>query len=356
MGSVQARGQTKLQPFMVAFGLMFAGIATVAVVAIMLDGQAPLAVLLVPGSFIVIGLSLAFFRRGFVVDMGTRTVTTWWGVGLSMVRKQRPLAEARMVTLKKETRGAGKNKKTVFATRVETVAAEDIELFAPTDYRTARAAAEATANALGVGMADSGHDVTVTRAAGTLDEPLRDRLVREHGSAPSPNEAPPGRLSVARDGEETVCTLPRAGFDMDLLSRLVVMFGGGAWLTAVLLHTGLGVAERAVAAGAMVLLAAWLVVPRVARRLMPTRVRYSAKGIAVQSALGRAQRIDVEDLEELFAVPTTTMAIFTVGGGLVARSDARVVEIGGGLTPQEQSWLYTSICYTLVTTAWGYRG
>ncbi len=350
---MEVRGVTNLQQNNVLFSAIFCTIALAPLMAILFS-HAPKATALFPLLFVGVGLCVALFRRGFGLHTETRRITKWWGIWWPVRTTSIAYADVTRVLLDMEVRGSGKSKQTVFAVRIEQTPG-DTELFAPTDYHVARRAAERVANTLEVAMRDASSDVVVLREAGTLDEPLRERILRERGGTAPPSDSPPGRLTVTEDGDAWQCTLPRPGFNRDILSRL----GFAAFFVAALFIGFNGAQEpevKIVMSGFAVLAFAIIAAPAIVRRLFPPRVRYSKEGVTFVRALAKPQTIAAHELEDLFVVPVTSTLVFSRGGGLVARRDHETITIDVPMTAEERQWLYDAICFTLATRAWGYRG
>lgn len=345
----------------VIFGAIFGGIGgLVLVVAVVIGGEGGPAGVVVGLLFLTVGLAVGFGRKGLIVDRGRDTITTWWGVFVPFSRKELELGEPGHVEVSREVRGSGKSRTTVFpVTLVEKGIVASQELFAPQSYVHSRHIAERLAGFLEISLHDSSSGALVIREADTLDEPLRDRLLREQGTVPTPSPTPPGRLRATRDGDEVTCVLPPPGIGLKHVLGLVMVlviplfvFGTMAGEDVPLPIRGFYVLFGAVPA--------LLVLPSLARALLGRdQVRMSARGVALRSWFGLRpiQRIPAEELEELTMVAASTEGFMNAarGGSVVARSDERTLVFGKNLTGEELRWLHDTICRELVPTAFGYR-
>jgi len=312
-----------------------------------------------PASFIVMALATALWRQGVDVDRQRRIYTSWWGVGFPWRRKIRGLDDAYgHVSLGVEVRGSGKSRRTVYPVSLAGEGVLTLELIAPQDYGKARRGAEQLANHLGLGMHDVSSGTLVVRAAGTLDEPLRDRLLRERVELPALGE-PPERLVVSYQGKETACKLPPPGLTakrgmamascvmlMGFLLFTGVMWGGDQLQGATLI-------PLALAAVPLLILIVMLLRALVAR----DKVVLSHDGVKLKPwGLRRSRQISAEALEELIMVPAVQeLGFFDAGGKLVARSDEESLELATGLKERELHWLHDAARHALIATAFGYR-
>lgn len=342
---------TSLKPSTLVFGVVFATIGAGPLV-LSLFTDAPLAFGLFSLPFMCVGLAIAFYRRGFELDVGNRTVTTWRGVWFPMLRSEHTLGELTHVSIREETRGSGKSRRTMFVVYLEPGSLEVM----PADlYLAARRGAETAAKALDLALHDGSMNTLAIREAGTLDEPLRDRLIREHGGAAPPHAVPVGRLLVSAGGEETVCTIPAEGLDVARLGRAAPALFGLVPAAFVVATGGFPLAIAGVVLGVASTAFVVFGLPALAAILVKGRVRYSKAGLTYAPPLGFAARIPADELEELLVAPAVQVAFMSLGGGIIARSDARAMRFGSGLSHDERQWLHQAICHTLVTQAWGYR-
>ena len=248
-------------------------------------------------------------------------LTKWRGLAVPMLKTPHTLAtNPTHVSITRESRGTGKSTHIVFPVRVHQPPG-DLIVLEPKNYAVSRRAAEALANALTLGMHDTSSGTPVIREAGTLDEPLRDRLLREHGSAPAPSETPPGRLTTRFLNQAQVCDLPRPGFNFRLVGYIVIAATVPIFIAFPLSSWGSTghILIAAVAAAAAIIIAVSLI-----HMLSPSRVHLTAEGITYERRLRPRNHIPADTLEEVIIVPRTTPTGFDllgIGGHVLLRSD-----------------------------------
>jgi hypothetical protein len=354
-----------LEPRRVVFGLVFAGFGGLGpAVGIVLSGDLqawPSA--LVGLVFLAAGLAVGFGRKGVMIDRAEGTVTTWWGVFVPFSKKHLDLGEPGWIELGREVRGSGKSRTVVYPVAlVEDGDAASQELLAPQSYEEGRRAAESMASFLEIAMHDTSTGERVVREAGTLDESLRDRLMREQGSVPAPSSTPPGRLRAARDGDRVSCVLPPGGVRMQNLVGLVMVIIIPVFvLRQFWFDDDMPLPVRGFFLLFMAIPALFVLPPLVRSLLGRDRVEVSQSELVVRrwGAPWGGKRIPTEQLEELTVVGqgASVPSFFTsrASGSVVARSDQLTLVMGQGLSPEEAQWLHDTICFELVPTAFGYR-
>jgi len=229
-------------------------------------------------------------------------------------------------------------------------------LLAPQEYEAARRAAEQIANYLGTGLHDSSSGVLVIREAGTLDEPLRDRLRRQGTEVPRPGPTP-ARFVVREQGEETQCVLPPAGIGLAHVAGLAgaLLFIGVMAYFALDARPPWFVLAIAFAMGAIPLL---LTVPPVVDALFGhDTVVFSERGVGLKpwAWLRRTKRIPVEQLEELVLVNSLDPIRWSLRGtaSVWARSDRVTLHLGANLSAEEAGWLYTAVRHSICHSMFG---
>lgn len=338
----------------VVFGLTFALIPLVAIGAFLASG-APAQVTGFPLLFVLLGLALALGRRGAIVDKPAKTITTWWGLWFPIGRTAHVFDEVAYVSIGREVRGSSKSRVTVYPVRVQP---DGVELVAPQRYKDARRAAEQSARYLGVLLRDSSTGTEVTREPGSLDQPLRDRLLQQ-GARPTAPGAPPARLAVGADGDKTICVLPPAGIGLiNVFSVLAGLLMSGAVVAFIVSnHPPAPLVAAAAVVAALPILGTAL--PLLSALLGRDKVVFSAEGVELRrwEPYRSSQRIPVQELEELFVVNEMRLTITPAGGGasVVARSDRMTLYLGRSLTTDEAEWLRDAIIHAVCSTMFGFR-
>lgn len=157
--------------------------------------------------FMVVGLALAFGRRGLVVEPRAGTLTRWWGFLVPFRSQSWSLAEVRHVRLSREVRRSNKSSYVCFPVRV-VLRTDSLEIEAPRDADAGRAKAEELAKALGAALRDESGGGTVEREAGTLDESLRERWRRTGEVVERPARPASCSVSVAESPVGVTVTIP----------------------------------------------------------------------------------------------------------------------------------------------------
>ncbi len=306
-----------IMAFMVPFGAVFAGF----------------------GSF------AAFHRRWLIIDCQRSTVERSWGLLVRFKRDVQPLGEWQMVGLGCERRRTSKSSYVVYPVFF-TRPGDSLPIATPREYTAARQLAERVAKAAGLGVRDSASGETVTRAAGKLDESLRDRLRREGSERKMPARPPESKVQVTHDMGTLVVDVPAPGFTGFNAFFIAAAAAGLVAQTAfALLSDDFPLPFLLVGAAVMLGFAASMLL-----RCF-TRERLSASAAALEiirlSPLGeRRAHIPSEQLEEL-RLGALGEDAWVGAPGIVAITDARAHCFAAGLQENEQRWLAAELRRTL---------
>ena len=308
----------------------------------------------------LVSLGMVLCRKGATLDRGSGDARIWWGLCLPFTRlsaivydsgKTR-LESIEMVKFARYSRNLPSrfsspqfNVKSGYAYPVSLVARDRTELvlWDCGDRFGARAASECLAKFLGVGVMDA-ISGTKPREAGTLDEPLGDRLRRQAGAGPQPEpETSPGRLLEAADAQGVVFSLPPRRWNWD--GAAIVCNGLAFWAFTWWMFTRkMNVPGYSAAAvfgtTATVFYPVWW-------RMSSERIRLSSAELTVETVIAgcvrrKAMRLDrIEELEfEDFAIGYGQRQM---GLKLVARGDDGAFAIGADLEFSELQWLRARI-------------
>jgi uncharacterized membrane protein len=203
----------------------------------------------------------------------------------------------------------------------------------------------------------------VRREAGTLDESLRDRLLRTGQKVELP-EKPEGcraRFHVA--GDQLVIDLPPAGFGVAQIGMMVV----GLVFPALVCLVFLGPMSAGTPPPLFftVFIGLFFVLlplagfwgPAIMSATARDRITVSSDALQVERRgmlFTKTTRIPMDEMEELeVAKGAGSGRSLTWGSGpaILARSDRASVGFGGGLSEKEVRWLYDVIRYMAVTKA-----
>ncbi|RCK80981.1 MAG: hypothetical protein OZSIB_2358 [Candidatus Ozemobacter sibiricus] len=323
-------------------------------------------VLLVPAfmsiPFLLIGVGLLFGRSALILDRRRQKVVQWWGLLVPFSKTERDFQELDRVELSVERRG-GKNKVTVFPVTL-TGKGKPIEIDAPRTHFAARTLAEKVAKFLQLGIMDSSMGVGVFREAGTLDESLRDRILRQDGPAPPPpaDDHRRGRIHYQTRDETGAFILPRVGFTPAMaltlgIGGLVALVCAGVFLVPILsmldekdgdwpalVMISLFILPIFISIGGMLIYG-------IKTTTTQEKLLASPRGLVIErtDCFGKTQfTMPAAELEELErgVWREGPRAIFAEPA-LHARSDKTEIAFGHGLTPNELDWLWRAIRHHL---------
>lgn len=325
----------------------------------------PLVACLVGLLFATIGAVFIFGRMGVVLDRSQGTATAWWGLLVPFKAKQRPLSDFDAVAITKEIRRSDKSTYTVYPVRL-TGTTDPLNIEESRDADRARDRAEEVAKFLNLGVEDSSSGETVRREAGTLDESVRDRLLRTGEEIELP-EQPAGCKSTYRsDGDTLVIDIPPPGFRLQQILIMVMglVFPGFVCVGFLPVMLTAKTKPPAFVVGFVVLffvllplLLTWIPAIKMARTR--DRVATSSRSLEVQRKgllFGKTTTIPMDELEELVIAGAADGArpggrAFAAGPVVKARSDRCSIEFGRGLPPAEIDWLLRVVQYMAVTEA-----
>ncbi len=343
-----------------AFGVTFAIAGLLGKVTSSGGGTSP-AHVVVPFGLIFggVGALFMFGRLGLTLNRRDRTAAKWWGLLFPFKKTVHLIAEDAMILVTKEIRRSQKSSTTVFPVRIPTKDGE-LALTESRKYEQARQDAERAAKFMGLGMRDSSSGETIERAAGTLDESLRDRLKREGTQLEMPVRPSSCEIVESVEGDTAAFDLPRPKYltIVAVFGGVAMLFGGiffAAFLATMykstkgdptgqlffLVFLGITILAVSLTAG----------FPLLRMLTLRERVMVSTRGIKLlrRWALGRKTLgIDANELEELVVAQLDPIPFLGTRAPLIARSDRLSLEFGSGMDEQEGQWLCAVIRY-LVT-------
>jgi len=314
--------------------------------------------------FATVGAAIMFGRAGITIDRREGKLKTWWGLLVPFRSTQYPLEDLEVVTITREIRRSDKSTYTVYPVRLSGPD-KPIKIEEPRDYNAARKRAEEIAKFLNLGVEDSSSGSMVKREAGTLDESVRDRLLRTGEAVDLPERPENCKTQYRTAGDALVIDVPPLGFGVKQIIMLVVglIFPGfvSVAFLAPMLSGGSGpplpfMIFIGVFFIALPLLLVWghalgSAVARSTVTVSSDALEVRRKGLL----FGKTIRITMAELEELEIGGgrrgARSSAFFGAGSIIKARSDRGSVEFGAGLAKQELEWLCDVIRYMAVTDA-----
>jgi hypothetical protein len=315
---------------------------------------------LTPLLFLAIGLVGTFGRYRITLNAEPSVVETsfGWGFWLRRLRRYEP-GTFRWVALRLAVTRADNS--TSLSYGVFLVGPSDTRgLDEADDLLKARATAERVAQLLGLGVSDeltqSGY-----REPGSLDEPLRARLMR--APDPAPLGPPPAGLDVHVSGDELRVALPTAKALPQLTVALSwAVFGAIGCIPTLILLSGLGhprvVSDPVLSSllGGMglpiVLIAIIALLRDLARLERDVTMRVSPRGLSADVTGPRGARtlsLAAHELESVGVGHRTQLSVFPRLGParIVACADHELIDFGTACSPDQHAWLIRAIHWYL---------
>ncbi len=252
------------------------------------------------------GIVFSGWRKGLLIDGRGKTMATWSGLFVPMLRKAVSLENVSVVSLTKEVRRRKNSSVTVFPVKLTREGGEELQIFQGKDYVLSRRIAESVAKAIYRPMKDSSSGEVVLRQADHLDENLRERVRRMDWSVevkPRPLEM---RSRVEEKSGGIVIFLPGLPLGIRIAINVLVLLIAGAvafffFGASVFSAEGLAPAESVlvkVFPALFVLIPLALVLNRI--RLFARPVEIRADGSRLEFREGRMRKeIPADELEEL---------------------------------------------------------
>ncbi|MBI3828426.1 MAG: hypothetical protein HY291_02860 [Planctomycetes bacterium] len=309
------------------FGLpfLFAGLATMfgpLLALIATPGAALGALVAIPFGFIffALGAWMTLGRSCVRVDRRAGIIADWWGIVVPWSTKEYPLAHAKEVAIRAETRRSKNSTYTVYVVYFE---GQDlkVKLHEDREFESARTLSERAAKFAGLGIRDHSGQGPSFRDAEHLDESLRERA-RRTGKLPEPPPMPQAtRIAHRVENDEAVFELPQGG-----MGCAAAALGASTVVAAVAIFTVFPLAIFF----AIVL----FVIFCGALKAAVTRERVVAS----------AARLRLERITPLWIgateIPTGELEELLIrGDAIVARSDRRTLTFGSSLDGNDRAWL-----------------
>jgi hypothetical protein len=264
------------------------------------------------------------------VDRRAGTIADWWGVVVPWRTKEFPLAHAKEVAIRAETRRTKNSTYTVYVVYIEGMDLK-VKLSEDREYEKARTASERASKFTELDIRDYSGQGPSHREAKYLDESLRERAQRTH-AFPAPPPMPTNtKIEHRVENDEAVFDLPESG-----MGCAVGSLAGFAIAAAVAFFTFFPFA--------IILAIVLFVVFCGALKAAITRERVVAS----------AARLRIERVTPLWIGATEIPAgeleeLLSRHNGIVARSDRRTLVFGSGLSPEDRTWLL-GVLTTILST------
>jgi hypothetical protein len=345
---------------LVVFGLIFAGVGTVFLIGMLSIGKdgPPSLFLFLPVVFIIVGLCVAFGRAGVIFDKREGIITKWWGLGVRLGEKTRPLSEFGYSTISREVRRSKDSTYIVFPVRIEGAGGK-LNIKELRKYEKAREQAEEIAKFIDFSVKDSSSGTVVEREAGTLDESLRERAARTGENREIKEPLPGCRIKHTVSSDKLVFEIPPLG---RVKARIIFYFTVGSTILFLVIFLVFFIPMFKKSGNVPIVyivvipilignMAIGFVLSRLFRGKR-TVIEVSLKILRVKTGSAKALEIPSDEIEELEIgnACQSLNTIFKRGTAIIARSDKLTISFGAGLRRKELQWLRDSIEYILIAS------
>ncbi len=315
---------------------------------------------------IAVGVGFAGYRSGTDLDTERGALVHWWGYFVPLIRQEKSIGDIDRIQLDREIRGADKNRRLVYPLRLLDSSGAALELCAPTDYQSARTAAERAARALQRNLHDHSSGRDSIREWDRLDESLIARCQRLGIDPALPDIPRSAGIELGRGPHgEAVIRLKSSGLQLEHGIGITILVGV---LAAVIgtLATGSGSLDRGVlVVGGLIALP--VLVATIHMLVMAfssefviasgTRLRLPGNGVVSQ------RQLDFGDIEEILLPasskdpadperPPSGLERITQALGQArevrVRGDWGERGIGGHLSPADQQRLHDALLYIIL--------
>jgi hypothetical protein len=322
--------------------------------------------------FTAAGLAITLGRAGLIIDRGQGVVERWWGLLVPWRRKSWATSEFHAVEVSRKVIRTKNGRRIVYPVSLVGTAAS-VRFGRERRLPAARQMAERVANFLDVGMRDTTGAVPVERAAGHLDEALRDRLRRDGFEPAWPVPPATTRIVYEKAGNTATLTLPPAGFAAQAVAPLLVGVVAAIFFAVFFLESMWRDAQRGDGSIAVVVLLAivFVAAPVLVGALAALHAVRTWERITVSPWELRVERfgllgvrrwtLPVDDLEGLCCgAPEGAAASLDRRNpgrnAIVADSDRDRVVFGRTVSETDRRWVHDVICFVICGGRPGIRG
>ena len=214
-------------PFLLAgLGVIFAGLSG----KLTMEGGGPASpffYLPFGGVFATVGACLVFGRAGTTLDADRRVLSTWWGLMFPFKKTDYDWDDFDWVRVTKKVVRSDKSTRITYPVELTGPKAEDVTVETLSGALEGRRVAEQVAKFMNLGLRDQSRGSEVVREAGTLDETVRERILRL--GLDLKLEAPPSDAKSTLDTSSSGASfdIPAPGFGpLHIIGGVVMLFVG----------------------------------------------------------------------------------------------------------------------------------
>jgi hypothetical protein len=305
-----------------------------------------------------IGLGVTFGNSGVRVSRRDHRVSWWFGLFVPMYRVDYALEDFASVRIDRERRHSRNTSYLVYPVRL--IGRETLLLDESRDYLAARRIAEESARFLEFDLMDASSGTETLRPADALDEPLRERWLREKESFQMPTPPLVMKSRVQENGGQVRIEIPMGG--LRTVASPAVLFWALPLLMVVPAILALVRSVPADASPMFLLPIVPILLPLTICIGMPLlalrghSVTADSTGLVVDTRTPiwtRQQRIETADLEELHVAEPKGGFLQRPGpqrgNPIVARSDRSELSFGAHLSANECEYLAACIRQAMIS-------
>jgi hypothetical protein len=310
-----------------------------------------------PSIFALVGLAISFGRRHIYGDKNSRRLSCWWGIGGLGIKSEYDVSQSNLVSVKQETRGSGKNRRTYYVVYVSAICDEEqkpCEAAPLRDYCEARQVGEALSRFLNIPLCDYIAGGGLNRDPETLDWSIRERFTNEGRTPEFPELPNESKIKHVAEGHSHRLILPPRGLCFGTIIESSLFAIGAIFLLPMavgilyLLNTDKSLPSSISHGGtAIILIAIGLGALRLGRNLWDSinghcEILVSRDRLVIEShgmLSVSTNEFSAEKIEEVLP------AMFAKE--LLIRSDEQKVSIGSGLDQSDLCFIRGCIEYAL---------
>jgi len=314
--------------------------------------------------FSFVGTALLFAKSGVTFDAEQKVLYTWWNLLFTLKTAEYSWQDFDWVRVSSRVEGSRKNRRTVYP--VEAIGgSHEVTIRKLRESLEARRLAEQVAKFMNLGIKDSTRHTEVVREAGTLDETVRDRILRR-GIKLELSPAPAGaKCSLDISNDKACFDIPPSGLGVIHVCSVFVLIIMGVLLAGLFGQPAISMYSQAdlrFFAMALVLLGfgifavvVFTFVRMTSREfLSPRRLTIDRECLclATLDRFGNSiETIPLTELEELELRGVDAVSNpRAMGQYLRAVSDTVEIRIGRGLSNEELCWIKDTLDYIISKT------
>lgn len=314
------------------------------------------------GIFALVGSGLVFGRSGTTLDSRRRIFFTWWGMLFPFSKSEHHFDDFDQIKISQKIVRSDKSTRITYPVDAIGPGDKQVTIHTLSAALEARRIAEQVAKLMNLGVKDVSRGTEVVREAGTLDETVKDRILRR-GVELELTAAPAGAKSqLDISGDKASFEIPAPGFGLGhiIMGGFLLIMGG---LTSAFFGIpALRMTQEQ--GGPQIIAGFWCLIGlTVLLSLIRPVIAIVSEALATQTLsidknqlrldtkhpLGKRQKsIPLAELEELELVGNRVhSARFANGQQIQAVSDKTEFRFGGGLDYQELCWMKNTLEYMI---------